>query len=46
MPQIADSGFPVAYFNEDDVHNGWARALPLNVPLLTCAPVLTETAYP
>jgi predicted nucleic acid-binding protein len=45
MPQIADSGFLVAYFDEDDVHNGWARALTLRLPLLTCAPVLTETSH-
>jgi predicted nucleic acid-binding protein len=44
MPQIADSGFLVAYFDEDDVHHGWAREITLHVPVLTCAPVLTETA--
>jgi len=45
MPQIADSGFLVAYWSERDNHHGWARGIPQESPLLTCAPVLTEAAY-
>ena len=45
MPQIADSGFLVAYWSERDTYHGWARDVPQEAPLLTCAPVLTEAAY-
>ena len=45
MPQIADSGFLVAYWSERDNHHGWARGIPQEAPWLTCAPVLTEAAY-
>lgn len=45
MPQIADTGFLVAFWSKRDVHHLWARSLALRAPLLTCAPVLTEAAY-
>ena len=45
MPQVADTGFLVAYWNEDDQYHSWAKDLVLDPPLLTCAPVLTEAAY-
>jgi len=45
MPQIADTGFFVAYWNKADVHHRWARDLAVRAPLITCEPVLTEAAY-
>ena len=45
MPQIADTGFLVAFWSRADAHHGWARRLTVRVPLLTCEPVLTEAAY-
>ncbi len=45
MPQIADTGFFVAYWNKADVHHRWARDLAVRAPLITCDPVLTEAAY-
>lgn len=45
MPQIADTGFLVAFWNARDTHHRWARELSLHAPLLTCEPVLTEAAY-
>lgn len=45
MPQIADTGFLVAFWNARDAHHQWARGLALHAPLLTCEPVLTEAAY-
>jgi predicted nucleic acid-binding protein len=45
MPQIADTGFLVAYWNKADVHHQWARGLAVSAPLLTCEAVLTEAAY-
>ena len=45
MPQIADTGYLVAFWNKRDVHHDWARSLSVRAPLLTCAPVLTEAAY-
>jgi hypothetical protein len=45
MPQIADTGFLVAYWSKADLHHRWARELVLHAPLQTCAPVLTEAAY-
>jgi predicted nucleic acid-binding protein len=41
MPQIADTGFLVAFWNKADAHHGWARGLSVQVPLLTCEAVLT-----
>ena len=45
MPQIADSGFLVAYWSERDTYHDWARGIVQEAPLLNCAPVLTEAAY-
>ena len=45
MPQIADTGFLVAFWNKADLHHRWARRLSVRAPLLTCQPVLTEAAY-
>ena len=45
MPQVADTGFLVAYWNKADVHHRWARGLSVTAPLQTCEAVLTEAAY-
>lgn len=45
MPQIADTGFLVAFWNRADAHHRWARELIVRAPLLTCEAVLTEAAY-
>jgi predicted nucleic acid-binding protein len=45
MPQVADTGFLVAYWNKRDAHHRWARGLSVTAPLRTCEAVLTETAY-
>ena len=45
MPQIADTGFLVAYWNRADAHHDWARGLAVSAPLRTCEAVLTEAAY-
>jgi len=47
MKGIADTGFLVAFANRDDVHHDWAIGLGARVtePLLTCEPVLAETAF-
>jgi uncharacterized protein len=45
MPQIADTGFLVAWWSRNDLHHSWARSLQLRPPLLTCGPVLMEAAY-
>jgi uncharacterized protein len=44
---IADTGFLVAFANRDDDHHDWALSLAARVtePLLTCEPVLAETAF-
>jgi predicted nucleic acid-binding protein len=44
---IADTGFLVAFANRDDMHHDWAVGLAARVtePLLTCEPVLAETAF-
>jgi uncharacterized protein len=44
---IADTGFLVAFANRDDAHHEWAVRLASRVtePLLTCEPVLAETAF-
>ena len=44
MPQVADTGFLVAYWNKRDAHHRWARGLSVTAPLRTCEAVLTETA--
>ena len=45
MPQIADTGFLVAYWSKKDAHHRWARSLTVTAPLRTCEAVLTEAAY-
>lgn len=47
MKGIADTGFLVAFANRDDMHHDWAVGLAARVtePLITCEPVLAETAF-
>jgi predicted nucleic acid-binding protein len=47
MKGIADTGFLVAFVNRADDHHDWAVRLASRVtePLLTCEPVLAETAF-
>lgn len=47
MKAIADTGFLVAFANRSDVHHDWAVEIAARVtePLLTCEPVLAETAF-
>lgn len=47
MKGIADTGFLVAFVSRDDVYHDWAEgvAAQLDEPLLTCEPVLAETAF-
>lgn len=47
MKGIADTGFLVAFANRNDAHHDWARrvAEQVTAPLLTCEPVLAETAF-
>jgi predicted nucleic acid-binding protein len=47
MKGIADTGFLVAFANRADEHHEWAVSLAEQVtePLLTCEPVLAETAF-
>ena len=47
MKGIADTGFLVAFANRSDDHHEWAVGLATRVsePLLTCEPVLAETAF-
>ena len=45
MPQVADTGFLVAYWSKRDTHHHWARDLSVAAPLRTCEAVLTEAAY-
>jgi predicted nucleic acid-binding protein len=47
MKAIADTGFLVAFASRRDIHHDWAVELEaqLTVPLLTCEPVLAETAF-
>jgi hypothetical protein len=47
MKGIADTGFLVAFLSSNDEHNQWASSLArqLHEPLLTCEPVLAETAF-
>jgi uncharacterized protein len=44
---IADTGFLVAFANARDLHHAWALevAVQISEPLLTCEPVLAETAF-
>ena len=47
MITVCDTGPVVAYLNRNDPYHEWAVAVmkQLRPPLLTCEPVLTETAY-
>lgn len=47
MKGIADTGFLVAFVRANDVHHDWAAGVASRVtePLLTCEPVLAETAF-
>lgn len=47
MKGIADTGFLVAFANRNDEFHDWAVAIAteLTEPLLTCEPVLAETAF-
>ena len=47
MRGIADTGFLVAFANARDLHHAWALDVAEQVtePLLTCEPVLAETAF-
>jgi predicted nucleic acid-binding protein len=47
MRGIADTGFLVAFLNRKDRFHAWALevAREVEVPLLTCEPVLAEAAY-
>ena len=47
MKGIADTGFLVAFLSRDDAYHDWAVgvAAQLDEPLLTCEPVLAETAF-
>lgn len=47
MIGIADTGFLVAFANRSDHHHDWAVGLAREIssPLLTCEPVLAESAF-
>ena len=47
MKGIADTGFLVAFANQNDLHHPWAVEVASRVldPLLTCEAVLAETAF-
>lgn len=47
MKGIADTGLLVAFVSRDDAYHDWAVGVAEQVdePLLTCEPVLAETAY-
>lgn len=47
MRGIADTGFLVAFANARDLHHAWALDVATQIaePLLTCEPVLAETAF-
>jgi predicted nucleic acid-binding protein len=47
MNAIADTGYLVALLRKEDQHHAWATGLAsdLTLPLLTCEPVLAETAF-
>lgn len=47
MKGIADTGFLVAFANRADTHHAWAIEIAEGItePLLTCEPVLAETAF-
>jgi len=47
MQAIADTGYLVALVRKDDRHHAWATSLAgqLDLPLITCEAVLSETAF-
>ncbi len=47
MKCLADTGFIVAFGNRNDRHHAWAVEVATRVtsPLLTCEPVLAESAF-
>jgi predicted nucleic acid-binding protein len=47
MQAIADTGYLVALVRKDDQHHAWAISLAreLDLPLITCEAVLSETAF-
>ena len=47
MKGLADTGFLVAFANRNDRFHDWAMSVAAGVtePLLTCEPVLAETAF-
>jgi predicted nucleic acid-binding protein len=47
MDAIADTGYLVALLRKEDQYHAWATGLApdLTLPLLTCEPVLAETAF-
>ena len=47
MKGIADTGYLVAFANRNDQHHAWAVGIAkwVEAPLLTCEPVLAETAF-
>ena len=47
MKGIADTGFLVAFANQNDAHHGWALEVASGVvePLLTCEAVLAEASF-
>lgn len=47
MKGIADTGFLVAFANRSDAYHDWALGVAelVTEPLLTCEPVLAETAF-
>ena len=47
MKGIADTGFLVAFANQNDIHHPWALEVASGVtePLLTCEAVMAETAF-
>lgn len=47
MKGIADTGFLVAFLSHNDRYHGWAISIAeqQTEPLLTCEPVLAETAF-
>jgi uncharacterized protein len=47
MLAIADTGYLVALVRKDDQHHAWATTLAkgLDLPLITCEAVLSETAF-
>jgi predicted nucleic acid-binding protein len=47
MHAIADTGYLVALVRKDDQHHPWATSLAgqLDLPLITCEAVLSETAF-